>query len=77
MSILTGYPALGTGPAEVNGVSRVHERILVNSRCHLDFSLHAAVGGLAEVEVSFAGRLLMTLPFPPFEYPAAFCLSIF
>lgn len=36
---------------ESKGVLRVHERIHVSSRCHLNFSLHAAVDGLSEVEL--------------------------
>ena len=33
------------------GVPRVHERIHVSSRCHLNFALHAAVDGLSEEEL--------------------------
>ena len=33
------------------GVPRVHERIHVSSRCHLNFALHAAVDGLSEQEL--------------------------
>ncbi|OAA65662.1 adenylosuccinate synthetase [Niveomyces insectorum RCEF 264] len=36
---------------EAKGVPRVHERIHVSSRCHLNFDLHAAVDGLSEVEL--------------------------
>lgn len=36
---------------EAKGVPRVHERIHVSSRCHLNFTLHAAVDGLAEAEL--------------------------
>lgn len=36
---------------ESKGVPRVHERIHVSSRCHLNFSLYAAVDGLSEVEL--------------------------
>ena len=36
---------------ESKGVSRVHERIHVSSRCHLNFALHAAVDGLSEEEL--------------------------
>jgi len=32
-------------------VPRVHERIHVSSRCHLNFALHAAVDGLSEGEL--------------------------
>jgi adenylosuccinate synthase len=39
------------GELEAKGVPRVHERIHVSSRCHLNFSLHAAVDGLSEVEL--------------------------
>ena len=33
------------------GVPRVHERIHISSRCHLNFALHAAVDGLSEQEL--------------------------
>ncbi|KAL8930144.1 MAG: hypothetical protein Q9208_000761 [Pyrenodesmia sp. 3 TL-2023] len=36
---------------ESKGVPRVHERIHVSSRCHLNFALHAAVDGLSEEEL--------------------------
>ena len=36
---------------ESQGVPRVHERIHVSSRCHLNFALHAAVDGLSEQEL--------------------------
>ena len=36
---------------ESKGVSRVHERIHVSSRCHLNFALHAAVDELSEEEL--------------------------
>ena len=36
---------------ESKGVSRVHERIHISSRCHLNFALHAAVDGLSEEEL--------------------------
>ncbi|CAM1504156.1 Fc.00g017470.m01.CDS01 [Cosmosporella sp. VM-42] len=36
---------------EAQGVPRVHERIRVSSRCHLNFALHAAVDGLSEEEL--------------------------
>ena len=38
------------GELETKGLPRVHERIHVSSRCHLNFALHAAVDGLAEAE---------------------------
>ncbi|KAI4178601.1 MAG: hypothetical protein LQ346_007387 [Caloplaca aetnensis] len=36
---------------ESKGLPRVHERIHVSSRCHLNFALHAAVDGLSEEEL--------------------------
>ncbi|ROW14610.1 hypothetical protein VPNG_03143 [Cytospora leucostoma] len=36
---------------ESKGVPRVHERIHVSSRCHLNLTLHSAVDGLAEAEL--------------------------
>lgn len=36
---------------ESQGVPRVHERIHVSSRCHLNLALHAAVDGLSEDEL--------------------------
>ena len=36
---------------ESKGVPRVHKRIHVSSRCHLNFALHAAVDGLSEEEL--------------------------
>jgi len=36
---------------ESKGVFRVHERIHISSRCHLNFALHAAVDGLSEEEL--------------------------
>ncbi|KAL1870553.1 hypothetical protein VTK73DRAFT_2561 [Phialemonium thermophilum] len=39
------------GELEAKGVPRVHERIHVSSRCHINFSLFAAVDGLSEVEL--------------------------
>jgi adenylosuccinate synthase len=36
---------------ESKGVLRVHERIHISSRCHLNFQLHAAVDGLSEKEL--------------------------
>ena len=39
------------GELETKGVPRVHERIHVSSRCHLNFALHAAVDGLSEQEL--------------------------
>ena len=36
---------------ESQGVPRVHERIHVSSRCHLNLALHAAVDGLSEEEL--------------------------
>lgn len=36
---------------ESKGVSRVHERIHVSSRCHLNFALHAVVDWLSEEEL--------------------------
>ncbi|KAL9124921.1 MAG: hypothetical protein Q9217_005801 [Psora testacea] len=36
---------------ESKDVPRVHERIHVSSRCHLNFALHAAVDGLSEEEL--------------------------
>ena len=36
---------------ELKGVPRVHTRIHVSSRCHLNFALHAAVDGLSEEEL--------------------------
>jgi adenylosuccinate synthase len=36
---------------EAKGVPRVHERIHISSRCHLNFALHAAVDGLSEAEL--------------------------
>jgi len=36
---------------EAQGVPRVHERIHVSSRCHLNFALHAAVDGLSGQEL--------------------------
>jgi len=33
------------------GVPRVHERIHISSRCHLNLALHAAVDGLSEEEL--------------------------
>jgi adenylosuccinate synthase len=36
---------------ESKGVPRVHERIHISSRCHLNFALHAAVDGLSEEEL--------------------------
>jgi len=36
---------------ESKGVPRVHERIHISSRCHLNFTLHAAVDGLSEQEL--------------------------
>ena len=36
---------------ESKGVPRIHERIHVSSRCHLNFALHAAVDGLSEEEL--------------------------
>lgn len=36
---------------ESKGLPRVHERIHVSSRCHLNFALHAAVDGLSEQEL--------------------------
>lgn len=39
------------GALEAKGLPRVHERIHVSSRCHLNFALHAAVDGLSEAEL--------------------------
>ena len=39
---------------ESKGVPRVHERIHVSSRCHLNFTLHAAVDGLSEKELGMS-----------------------
>lgn len=39
------------GQLESQGVPRVHERIHVSSRCHLNLALHAAVDGLSEEEL--------------------------
>ncbi|CAK7212313.1 Adenylosuccinate synthase [Sporothrix curviconia] len=39
------------GDLEAKGVPDVHRRIHVSSRCHLNFMLHAAVDGLAEVKL--------------------------
>ncbi|KAL6717572.1 Adenylosuccinate synthase [Lecanora helva] len=36
---------------ETQGIPRVHERIHVSSRCHLNLTLHAAVDGLSEQEL--------------------------
>lgn len=36
---------------ESKGVPRVHERIHISSRCHINFALHAAVDGLSEAEL--------------------------
>jgi adenylosuccinate synthase len=36
---------------ESQGLPRVHERIHISSRCHLNFALHAAVDGLSEEEL--------------------------
>ena len=36
---------------ESKGLPRVHERIHISSRCHLNFALHAAVDGLSEQEL--------------------------
>ena len=36
---------------ESQGVPRVHERIHVSNRCHLNLALHAAVDGLSEAEL--------------------------
>ncbi len=36
---------------ESKGVPRVHERIHVSSRCHLNFALFATVDGLSEEEL--------------------------
>ena len=36
---------------EFKGIPRVHERIHVSSRCHLNFALHSAVDGLSEEEL--------------------------
>ncbi|KAI1771937.1 adenylosuccinate synthetase [Hypoxylon cercidicola] len=36
---------------EAKGLPRVHERIHVSSRCHLNLALHAAVDGLSEAEL--------------------------
>ena len=36
---------------ETKGVPRVHKRIHVSSRCHLNLRLHAAVDGLSEKEL--------------------------
>lgn len=36
---------------ESKGLPRIHERIHVSSRCHLNFALHAAVDGLSEEEL--------------------------
>ena len=36
---------------EAKGLPRVHERIHVSNRCHLNFALHAAVDGLSEAEL--------------------------
>ena len=36
---------------EAKGVPRVHERIHVSSRCHLNFALYATVDGLSEEEL--------------------------
>lgn len=39
------------GELQTKGVPRLHERIHVSSRCHLNFALHAAVDGLSEQEL--------------------------
>lgn len=39
---------------DTKGVPRVHERIHVSSRCHLNLTLHSAVDGLAEAELGTA-----------------------
>ena len=36
---------------ESQGVPRIHQRIHISSRCHLNFALHAAVDGLSEEEL--------------------------
>ena len=36
---------------ESQGIPRIHERIHVSSRCHLNLGLHAAVDGLSEEEL--------------------------
>lgn len=36
---------------ESQDIPRVHERIHISSRCHLNFALHAAVDGLSEEEL--------------------------
>lgn len=36
---------------ESKGLSRVHERIHISSRCHLNFALYATVDGLSEEEL--------------------------
>ncbi|KAI4869664.1 adenylosuccinate synthetase [Hypoxylon rubiginosum] len=36
---------------EAKGLPRVHERIHVSSRCHVNLALHAAVDGLSEAEL--------------------------
>ena len=45
---------------ESQGVSRVHERIHVSSRCHLNFALHAVVDGLSESEKTLAKNQIGT-----------------
>ena len=41
----------GLAELESKGVSRIHKRIHVSSRCHLNFALHAAVDELSEEEL--------------------------
>lgn len=36
---------------ESQGVPRLHKRIHVSSRCHLNFTLHSAVDGISEEQL--------------------------